>query len=152
MKKNGVMHERFVDKTHGIKKITETNFYNENYVNSCLNYQPTTEELKSIIGYDPSQGDVLWYQIQKDTNGYNVIGYQVPRTLSNATIVMDVNGNILINHSDTNWEKEDSKGDYEKGLTLNVLAKSIRDGKDYSYDQIFEKRNDPGIKIYTKVE
>ena len=149
---NGVMYGHFVDKIYGLKKISDIPIYNANDVNKCLNYQPTTNELKTITGYDPNQGDILWYQIQKDLNGYNVIGFQVPKLLRKATIVLDVNGNILINHSDTNWKKEDSKGDYEKDLKPNVLAKSIRDGKDYSYDQIFEKRNDSGIKIYTKIE
>lgn len=95
--KNGVMRDYFVDKTHGIKKTADTNFYNVNYVNSCLNYQPTTDELKTIEGYDSNLGDVLWYQIQKDGSGYNVIGYQVPKNLNDTTVVLSKNGDLLFN-------------------------------------------------------
>lgn len=146
----GVTYQYYSDESIKIKKSATETYYNEKYVLSCLSRVATQSQIKSSISaYLNIKGDIIWYQIQKQADSsYDVIGFETPYgDYQNRTVLLGPNGGTLFDERD-NWARGNLQSAFSKNGYQDAKAISIRDGKAYTPEEIYDNRNKYRFNIY----
>lgn len=148
-----VAHHYYVEQNNSIKirKSTSDSNYNESYVLNNLNGIPSLNEIRSSkITPQNKNEEIIWYQIQKQTDGsYDIIGFEIPYgNYKNRTILIDKDDRKLFDSEADKLDQGQLQSAFSQNNTPNGTAVSIRDGKSYNANQIHNNHNNYRINIY----
>lgn len=147
----GVAYNQYMNNAIEIKENTGTSYYNQKYILDRLNKVPSREEITNSQIYPQDLGgEIIWYQIQKQTDStYDVIGFVIPTgAYKTRTIVLDDKGKMLFDMQGSDWNYGSLQSSFAKNDNAQAKAISILDGQSYNSKQIYDNRSNYKINIY----